>query len=557
LVFLLLIAVAAGCVLAATPAQAKLTGAVWTTLPDGTAVDHNVYAAKEDVYLNAGPTTQSSGAWVPDGDYYFMVTDPPGKKLLSQDAVGLRMVKIRNGMVVQPGIPGDTPIPPYTNHKWANDAARPGNITIQLMPYADSKNGEYKMWVTRVEDYQPGNPASKFGFLPSDSKTDNFRVRRARLLIFGYKFADLDGDGTWDQGEPPLPNWEIQLYMKVKNAWVYQDSSFTAGDGSYGFQITQAGQYRIIEVLQATWTQTKPLNPNIYELTITKAMLTAGTPLGPYNFGNTQGPRPPGAVLSGLKYADLDRDGFPDLNEPGIADWAITIVAGQFDGNGDFVCDLTVKDLSPQQLPDPWTVYTDATGAWEKDDLPQGYVYKVCEEQKAGWTQTGPADQTLDLLPVFAKDLCWYATVPVGVNDDPNWHKLDFGNYGCGRIIVYKFEDHNGDGIENGLDGPYSGWTMFLYDANPPNSLQFPKLLAWGPTMKDDPLTPEDETGYIEFPIDPEACLPYGTYIVSEMSDVNWTCTTCTHGPWAIDVTITPQDPVAFVEFGNYYFPCH
>jgi len=75
--------------------------------------------------------------------------------------------------------------------------------------------------------------------------------------------------------------------------------------------------------------------------------------------------------------------------------------------------------------------------------------------------------------------------------------------------------------------------------------------------MKDDPLTPEDETGYIEFPIDPEACLPYGTYIVSEMSDVNWTCTTCTHGPWAIDVTITPQDPVAFVEFGNYYFPCH
>lgn len=547
LVFLLLIAVAAGCVLAATPAQAKLTGAVWTTLPDGTAVDHNVYAAKEDVYLNAGPFS-ASGAWVPDGDYYFMVTDPPGKKLLSQDGVDKRMVKIRNGMVVQPGIPGDTPIPPYTNHNWANDARRPGNVTIQLMPYADSKNGEYKMWVTPVANYDPNDPGAKFGFIPSCSKTDNFRVRRGRLIIFGHKFEDLNGNGIWDPGELSLPDWEIQLFMKVKNLWVYQTSSFTdSGDGSYVFPITQAGLYRIYEILKSDWAQTKPGSPNYYEINITKAMLTAGTPLGPYDFGNRR-KVPQLAVLSGVKFSDANQNCEWDPDEGTLAGWLVTITAGTMPG-GVFV-PANPQPPDGNSVVGPWTVPTDANGVWEKADLPRGWVFEVREEQQPGWVQTAPCDQAPS-VNVSAQDKRWYVTVPEQVppgGDDPYYIVLNFGNYGCGRIIVYKFEDHNGDGIENGSDGPYSGWTMFLWDANPPNGLQFPKLLEWGAT---------DSTGYIEFPQNPEVCLPFGTYLVSEMSDVNWTCTTCTYGPWAIDVTITPQDPVAFVEFGNYYFPCH
>lgn len=548
LVFLLLIAVAAGCVLAATPAQAKLTGAVWTTLPDGTAVDHNVYNAKEDVYLNGGPF-HASGAWLPDGDYYFMVTDPPGKTLLSTDAPSAgdpygdfhRRIHIQDGKVLQP-----SPVPPYTNHLFAADTKRPGNFTIQLMPYNNSKNGEYKMWVTPVEDYQPGNPASKFGYLPSDSKTDNFRVRRGRLIIFGHKFEDDNGNGIWDPGEPSLADWEIQLWMKVKNTFVYQSSSFTdSGDGSYVFQITQAGTYRIYEILKSGFTQTKPLSPNYYEINITKAMLTAGTAIGPKDFGNRE-TIVIGADISGLKWADVNGNGALDVGEPPLANWCVEIVAGQFDGGGNFVPDPSVTDLN--DVLGPWIACTNENGIWEKADLRHGYVYRVCEQQQPGWTQTAPLDQSLGIL-AFAKDFQWYVTVPVGLNDDPTWHALDFGNIGCGHIIVYKFEDHDSNGIQDGIDEALSSWTMFLYDANPPNSLQFPKLLAWGAT---------DSTGYIEFPQNPEVCLPFGTYIVAEMNGgVDWTCTTCTHGALAIDVTITPQDPVALVEFGNHYLPNH
>ena len=99
------------------PAEAKLTGAIWTTLCDGSRVDHNVYAAKEDVYLNAGPTGES-GAWVPDGDYYFMVTDPPGKTLLSTDTIGQRKVQIEGGKVLEP-------VGGYTDHAYCEDSSRP------------------------------------------------------------------------------------------------------------------------------------------------------------------------------------------------------------------------------------------------------------------------------------------------------------------------------------------------------------------------------------------------------------------------------------------------
>jgi hypothetical protein len=369
----------------------------------------------------------------------------------------------------------------------------------------------------------------------------------------------------------PLSDWEIQLFMKVKNSWVYQSSSFTAGDGSYAFQITQAGQYRIYEIVKPDWTQTKPLNPplnpnNYYEINITKAMLTAGTPLGPYDFGNRRGV-PLQAVLAGIKFNDANQNCEWDPDEGLLAGWLITITAGTMPGGVFQPADPQPADLTQNPVVGPWTVSTGADGSWEKDGLPRGWVYEVREEHQPGWEQTAPCSGLSANVLVQDKssgtvvDRRYYVTVPEQVpldGDDKAYLKLAFGNSGCGRIIVYKFEDHDSNGIQDGIDEALSTWTMFLYDANPPNSLQFPKLLAWGATMKDDPLTPEDETGYIEFPIDPEACLPFGTYIVAEMDGgVDWTCTTCTHGPLAIDVTITPQDPVALVEFGNHYLPNH
>ncbi len=67
---------------------AQVTGAIFTTLVDGSSVNHNIYNAKQDVYLNGGPNSANApctAAGLPNGDYYFQVTDPSGKKILSTD----------------------------------------------------------------------------------------------------------------------------------------------------------------------------------------------------------------------------------------------------------------------------------------------------------------------------------------------------------------------------------------------------------------------------------------------------------------------------------------
>ena len=69
----------------ACSAFANVSGAIWTTLSDGTEVNGNIYDAKEDVYLNGGPGkgAGSNAPGLPDGTYIFMVTNPSGKTLLS------------------------------------------------------------------------------------------------------------------------------------------------------------------------------------------------------------------------------------------------------------------------------------------------------------------------------------------------------------------------------------------------------------------------------------------------------------------------------------------
>ena len=41
------------------------TGAIWTSLSDGTTVNANLYDAKEDVYLNGGPQNCGGGGGLP------------------------------------------------------------------------------------------------------------------------------------------------------------------------------------------------------------------------------------------------------------------------------------------------------------------------------------------------------------------------------------------------------------------------------------------------------------------------------------------------------------
>src|SRR5262249_39573738 len=77
---------------AATAQAAGVSGAIFTTTVNGTVVNANQYDSKCAVYLDGGPGPHApaKAAGLPDGDYYFQVTDPSGAQLLSTDPVSNR-----------------------------------------------------------------------------------------------------------------------------------------------------------------------------------------------------------------------------------------------------------------------------------------------------------------------------------------------------------------------------------------------------------------------------------------------------------------------------------
>jgi cysteine-rich repeat protein len=175
---------------------ARVRGAIFTTLADGSAVNHNIYAAKTAVYLDGGPSGGSpSGAGALDeGDYYFQVTDPSGHVLLSSDAIECRRIHINDDGVISAVVGTCTHATSIDQ-----DYASLGALTVQLMPYADTPNpgGEYKVWVTPVAAYTGSGPFH--GFVHSSSKTDNFKVRE--IVVSPPDEEPVCGDGHVDAGE--------------------------------------------------------------------------------------------------------------------------------------------------------------------------------------------------------------------------------------------------------------------------------------------------------------------------------------------------------------------
>ncbi len=190
-----------GAALVAPQAKAApVTGAIFTTLVDGSEVNFNIYANKNDVYLDGGPPVgaPAGATGLPGpGTYVFMVTDPSGKTLLSTDAAQCREFTVDSNGVIN-GTAG--PCPHATG---VNNNTQVGGITVQLMPFSDTPNkgGVYKVWVTLLTNYQcypnlstPDCGPGTHGFLPSLSKTDNFKVKVTAVREIDTRFLDSSGN---------------------------------------------------------------------------------------------------------------------------------------------------------------------------------------------------------------------------------------------------------------------------------------------------------------------------------------------------------------------------
>jgi len=165
-------ALVASALMAVLFATSAFGGAIYTTDKTGTVVNANTqYGFSTDVYLSGGPQN-TKAAGLPDGAYYFQVTDPSGKTLLSTDNAECRQFMVVGGRVV-----GSTG--PSCQH--ANGVFNPANGTtpVQLAPFATTANpgNVYKAWAVLASAATISASDPKvLVFNRKDAKTDNFKV---------------------------------------------------------------------------------------------------------------------------------------------------------------------------------------------------------------------------------------------------------------------------------------------------------------------------------------------------------------------------------------------
>lgn len=218
-------------------------GAIFTTDSEGNTVNKNIYTDKNDVYLNGGPRKEGA-AGLPDGDYYYLITDPGCKEQLA----------------------GPSADDPYdTSAKVITVVDGEFTELMQLAPFADTPNngGEYKVHVTEIENYDPEAKNSCFGFIPRYTKTDNFKVRAPKppeepdtFCVSGRKCFDRDADGECDSQDGPVAGISIVLTDSAQ----VEVTTTTSTLGFWSFCGLEAGEYHIHEILPEgfNWEQTWP-----------------------------------------------------------------------------------------------------------------------------------------------------------------------------------------------------------------------------------------------------------------------------------------------------------
>lgn len=266
---------------AAPAALANVAGAIYTTVVDGTEVNFNIYGNKLDVYLNGGPgrgAGSNAPGLVPDGVYVFMVTDPSGATILSTDPARCRQVVVTGGITT--GV-----VDTDCEHN-VGPLQPGGSVAVQLMPYDDTPNngGEYKAWLTPVGSFacsldQVTCGNANHGFINSESKTDNFKVRGVEDEI-DARFYDTFGNVldqrkiTWHD-TLGASNTKWSYYDPAR--WILHEAHVEAPEiGTHYIKIENQPGCTVGKVF-ADNVKTKKEGPQTVPVRITKTMKMKGT----------------------------------------------------------------------------------------------------------------------------------------------------------------------------------------------------------------------------------------------------------------------------------------
>ncbi len=139
-------------------------------------------------------------------------------------------------------------------------------------------------------------------------------------------------------------------------------------------------------------------------------------------------------LVGGIKFDDRNGNGQLDPTEPGLPGWTIEVLSGIGNVLGS---DVTGADggytvrVTPEQLPVGLN------------------TFGIREQQRTGWTATGPASGQYIGLPI-----------ELGF-----WVTRDFGNFQDVTVQGVKFNDANGDGARDGGEAGLGGWQIELTDS--------------------------------------------------------------------------------------------
>jgi hypothetical protein len=310
--------------------------------------------------------------------------------------------------------------------------------------------------------------------------------------IGGIKFEDLNANGVRDPGEPGLAGFTISLSTTSTGAPPLQ-SVVTDESGHFLFTNVTPGSFVLSETLRQGFSLTVPALNSI------PVTLASGGSSIANEFGNFRGILT--GTITGTKFLDTNANGVRDAGEPGLTGVTITRTS-------------SINDPAGASL----SVVTDAQGNFTFANVPFGN-FTLNETVPAGFAQTAPpAPGTI--------------SVPINFANRTSSGNL-FGNRALvGMISGVKFNDVNGNGVQDAGEDGLAGVTILITDAS-------------GAVRT----TPTEASGAFTF-----ANVAAGTYVVSEVVPAGFT-QTAPAAPGTFTVTVATGQTVRDLKFGNRVIP--
>ena len=280
--------------------------------------------------------------------------------------------------------------------------------------------------------------------------------------IAGFVYADTNNDGVKQVGESGLGSVTVTLTGTNLNGVIINQSTNTAGDGSYSFGNLIPGNY----VLTRTTTPSGYLDGKetvgtlfggvVNNATNSTIITSIGIPIGgslsgtDYDFGLVQA-----NSLSGMVFADLNRDGVKNGADYAITNVTVTLTGT--DDRGNVVSNV---------------LQTLADGSYDFTSLRPSTNYTITETQPAGYGQgtnsvgsTGGTNSAQDVISGIA------------LTQNQNGTAYNFGET-VASFGNYVWNDVNADGVKQAAERGIGSVLVYLdtnhdgiYQTNEPSVL--------------------------------------------------------------------------------------